>query len=219
MILHKCLAKDSGSEAFGVCEMMKFSVLALCAATVLAGCSSGPSGPQLGPDGRPLPVIYKISKADEAEMPVRMRDSLNTLRAARGLGPVEINPALTNAAMAHSRDMSAQARPWHFGSDGSSPLYRAQRAGYMGHFQGELVAETYESDLDTLGTWAGQPDTLGVLMDPAANELGFGWYQEPSGKIWWTLALGDRNRGPIANVTATALGRTVSSEMDGVVGQ
>ena len=26
--------------------------------------------------------------------------------------------------------------------------------------------------------------------DPNALELGFSWYQEPSGKIWWTLVVG-----------------------------
>ena len=199
--------------------MTRFSVLALCASVALAACGSGATGPQLGPDGKPAPVIFKISRADEAEMPNRVRDSLNTLRAARGLAPLDLNPILASAATAHSRDMSAQGRPWHFGSDGSSPLFRVQRAGYMGRLQGELVAETYESELETLATWTSQPDTLGVLMDPAANELGFGWYQEPGGKIWWTLVVGDRTRGPVANVTATALGRTVSSEMDGIVGQ
>lgn len=194
--------------------MTKLTVLAVCATAFLAACSSAPTGPQLGPDGRPLPTIYKIDKRGEAEIPVRVRNSLNTLRAARGLAPLEFNAALNAAALAHARDMSAQGRPWHFGSDGSSPLVRAQRAGYGGHLQGELIAETYESDLETLAEWSGQADTLGVMMDAAANEMGFSWYQEPSGKIWWTLVTGDRNRPPVANVTSLALGRTVTSEMD-----
>ncbi len=170
--------------------MTKFSVLALLASAFVAACSSAPTGPQLGADGRPLPMVYKISSADEAQIPVRLRDSLNTLRAARGLAALEMNPVLSNSALAHSRDMSAQARPWHFGSDGSSPLFRVQRLGYQGRLQGELVAETYETELQTLATWTSAPDTLGVLMDPAANELGIGWYQEPNGKIWWTLVTG-----------------------------
>ena len=37
--------------------------------------------------------------------------------------------------------MSAQNRPWHFGSDGSSPLVRVQRAGYRGKLLGELISE------------------------------------------------------------------------------
>lgn len=199
--------------------MMKFSsalvpVAALCACALLAACSTAPTGPQLGPDGKPLPQVYKISNKVAAEIPQRMQDSVNTLRAARGLVPLNANQTLASSAVAHSRDMSAQGRPWHFGSDGSSPLVRAQRAGYMGHVQGELISETYESELQTLSDWMSQTDTAGILLDPAANEMGFGWYQEPNGKLWWTMLTGDGTRGPVANVTATALGREVSSEVD-----
>lgn len=198
--------------------MTRFSVLAVCAAAILSACAST-SEPQLGPDGRPLPRIYKIGKSDEAEIPYRMLDSVNTLRSARGLVPLQLNAQLTSAAVSHARDMSAQNRPWHFGSDGSSPLLRAQRSGYMGHMQGELISETYVSELETLADWSAQTDTRQILMDPQANELGFGWYQEPSGKIWWTLLTGDATRGPVANVSATALGRTVTSEMDNLPSQ
>ena len=96
--------------------MTRFSVLAVCAAAILSACAST-SEPQLGPDGRPLPRIYKIGKSDEAEIPYRMLDSVNTLRSARGLVPLQLNAQLTSAAVAHARDMSAQNRPWHFGSD------------------------------------------------------------------------------------------------------
>ena len=35
-----------------------------------------------------------------------------------------------------------------------------------------------------------QPDTRGVILDPRADQIGFAWYQEASGKIWWTLVTG-----------------------------
>lgn len=194
--------------------MTKFSVLAVCATALLAACSPAPKGPLVGPDGRPLPQVYKMTKADIAEIPFRVVDSVNTLRAAKGVQQVQLNDQLNAASVEHSRNMSSQNRPWHFGSDGSSPLLRAQRAGYAGHLQGELVAETYQSELEVLADWSGQTDTRAVLMDPSANQLGIGWYQEPNGKLWWTLMTGDATRGPVANVSATALGRTVTSEMD-----
>lgn len=194
--------------------MTKFSVLAVCAAAVLAACSSTPTGPLVGPDGRPLPQVYKMTKADIAEIPFRMLDSVNTLRAAKGVQQLQLSDQLNSASVSHSQNMSSQNRPWHFGSDGSSPLLRAQRAGYAGHLQGELVAETYQSELDVLADWAAQTDTRAVLMDPASNQLGIGWHQEANGKLWWTLMTGDGTRGPVANVSAIALGRTVTSEMD-----
>jgi uncharacterized protein YkwD len=86
--------------------------------------------------------------------------------------------------------MSVQNRPWHFGSDGSSPLVRVQRVGYPGKLLGELISETYQTELETLAAWMELPDTRGVLLDPAARQMGFAWFQEAPGKIWWTLLTG-----------------------------
>jgi uncharacterized protein YkwD len=36
----------------------------------------------------------------------------------------------------------------------------------------------------------GSPDTRAVILDPAARDIGFAWYQEPNGKIWWTVVTG-----------------------------
>jgi uncharacterized protein YkwD len=88
--------------------------------------------------------------------------------------------------------MSVQNRPWHFGSDGSSPLDRARRLNYTGEFLGEVISETFENELDTLSAWMENKNTRAVIFDPNALELGFSWYQEPSGKIWWTMVIGGR---------------------------
>ena len=119
-----------------------------------------------------------------------MLDSVNQLRAAAGAAPVQLNSQLNAAAATHSRDMSVQNRPWHFGSDGSSPLDRARRVGYQGDLLGENISETYETELETLAAWMEQPDTRAVITDARARNLGFSWFQEPNGKIWWTLITG-----------------------------
>jgi len=97
---------------------------------------------------------------------------------------------LNAAAATHARDMSVQNRPWHFGSDGSSPLVRVQRSGYTGPLKGELISETFETELETLASWMAQAETRAVIMDPLARLMGFAWFQEPSGKIWWTMVSG-----------------------------
>ncbi|TKA95666.1 CAP domain-containing protein [Cereibacter changlensis] len=173
--------------------MTKFAVLAVCGALAVSACA--PQGPALGPDGKPLPQVYRTT--DEAAVAYRLLDSVNSLRQARGAAPLEMNAELRAAAATHSRDMSVQNRPWHFGSDGSSPLVRVQRAGYPGKLMGELISETYQTELETLAAWMAQPDTREVVLDPKANQMGFAWYQEPAGKIWWTMVTG-------AGVSATA---------------
>ena len=64
------------------------------------------------------------------------------------------------------------------------------KPGGGGMLLGENISETYETELETLGAWMEQPDTRRVIVDPDARKLGFSWYQESNGKIWWTLITG-----------------------------
>jgi uncharacterized protein YkwD len=169
--------------------MKALSVVVVCASLALAACGTG-NQIRIGSDGRPLPQIYRISSEQEAKIPFRLLDSVNALRAAKGAQQLQFNAQLNAAAATHSRDMSVQNRPWHFGSDGSSPLDRVNRVGYAGRLVGENISETFETELETLSAWMAQPDTREIIMDPQAREIGFSWFQEPSGKIWWTMVTG-----------------------------
>ncbi|TKW65332.1 MAG: CAP domain-containing protein [Paracoccus denitrificans] len=169
---------------------MKRIILILATGLALAGCVARSPDQQLGPDGQPIPVAYTISGAEAAAIPSRVVEQVNILRSGSGNSPLTLDPALSAAAAAHSRDMAAQNRAWHFGSDGSSPLDRANRAGYSGQLIGENISESYENDISTLQAWMETRDTRDVIMDPSATALGVAWYQEPSRKIWWTLITG-----------------------------
>lgn len=155
----------------------------------LAACAQ-PSA-RIGADGLPERQIYRITAQDRQEIPFRMLDSINTLRQAAGAGPLQLDAQLNAAAATHSRDMAIQNRPWHFGSDGSSPLDRIRRAGYPGGLVGETISETFENELETLAAWMQLPATRDVILDPTATRMGFAWFQEDGGKIWWTLVLGN----------------------------
>lgn len=169
--------------------MTRLFVFALPVLILLVSCAPAPVA-TLGPDGKPLPQVYRISARDEGPIQFRMLDEVNRLRAAAGATPLQLNAQLNAAAATHSRDMSVQNRPWHFGSDGSSPVDRARRVGYPGQILGENISETYETELETLAAWMNQPDTRAIIMDRRATQLGFDWFQEPNGKIWWTLIVG-----------------------------
>lgn len=155
------------------------------AALLLAGCATGAAVPIDG-----APKVYRITPQVAQEIPFRLLDAINSLRAAKGAPALAYNAALNAAALTHSRDMSVQNRPWHFGSDGSSPLLRAQRVGYTNKFLGEVISETYQTELETLSAWMAEADTRDVLLDPRATDIGFAWFQEEGGKIWWTLLTG-----------------------------
>lgn len=156
----------------------------------VSACGGAAPNRALGPDGLPLPSAYVIAPGEEAAVNFRMLDSVNALRQAARLAPVQLDPQLTAAAATHARDMSVQNRPWLFGSDGSSPVLRAQRVGFTGKFLGQTISESYESELATLTAWMNDERTRTVILDPEARLMGFAWFQEPAGKLWWTLNMG-----------------------------
>ena len=168
--------------------MSRLIGLVLFAVLTVAGCT--PPVPTVGSDGKPLPKVYSIKPGDTGRVTYSMVDSINTLRAAAGAPNLNLDSMLTAAAATHSRDMAVQNRPWHFGSDGSSPMIRVQRSGYQGLMLGENISETFETEIETLSAWMEMPDTRAVILDPTARDIGFSWYQEPSGKIWWTMITG-----------------------------
>ncbi len=160
------------------------SLLTVFAVLVLvASCTSSSTDPN-------QQRVFRISPGHVAEIQLRHLDSVNALREARGLGPVELSSQLTAAANTHALDISKQNRPWHFGSDGSSPIDRVARTGYGGRMLAENISETFESDLETLEAWMRDPVTRAGIMHGEARYLGLGWFQEPSGKIWWVEVLG-----------------------------
>src|SRR6056297_3346326 len=170
--------------------MTRIFGLLLSALMVLSACATTPPEPTIGPDGKPLPKVYRIRAGETATIQYRMLDSVNALREAAGVPAVQLNSQLTAAAATHSRDMSVQNRPWHFGSDGSSPVDRIRRVGYDGELVGETISETYETELETLAAWMQEETTRRVILNPKAERMGFDWLQEPGGKIWWTMILG-----------------------------
>lgn len=154
------------------------------------GACTATTPTQFGDDGLPLPKVYRIHPGEKSDVQFRMLDSINSLRKAAGAGPVAFSAELNAAAATHARDMAVQNRAWHFGSDGSSPVDRARRAGYNGLLLGEDISQTYETELQTLSAWMGQSDTRAVILDRRATDIGFEWFQEENGKLWWVLVTG-----------------------------
>ncbi|MFG6608932.1 CAP domain-containing protein [Sulfitobacter sp. 1A12057] len=165
--------------------MIRILSILLALTVALSACT--PSSTTGGKAGG----TYRISRSDAGTIQFRMLDSVNALRSSAGVTPLALDAMLNAAAATHSRDMAVQNRPWHFGSDGSSPIDRIQRVGYTGGLVGEVISETYETELETLAAWMEQPDTRRILMAPDGRQMGFSWHQENGGKIWWTLVVGN----------------------------
>ena len=178
---------------------------ALCAGLLLTGCevvqepAVAADVPEQGvetvekEDGTKVhyvPVRYWINSAEQSQIPHRFLDALNAVRENNELPSVGLEKSLIAAAKTHSKDMSRQNRPWHFGSDGSSPIDRAERAGFEGMVFGELISESFETDLATLSAWLDEAGSRALLLNPKAEQIGISWHQEQGGKIWWTVLVG-----------------------------
>ena len=171
---------------------MSSRILVTLTFLILVGCNQNTAA-NLGPNGLPYQRTYLITEIDISRIQFNMLDGVNSIRKARSLKKLVLNPKLNAAAATHSRDMSMQNRAWHFGSDGSSPPERMLRVGYEGRLLGENISETFESELETLAAWMENPATQEVILTSAAEEMGFSWFQEDGGKIWWTLITGSPN--------------------------
>ncbi|MFK5996588.1 MAG: CAP domain-containing protein [Rhodobacterales bacterium] len=167
--------------------MIRTLVVAFIAILTLSSCGNPTPPPTKGGFH---PTIFKISKRDTSKIQYRQLDTVNAIREASGLSPLKLSAQLNAAAKTHSIDMAKQQRPWHFGSDGSSPLDRVARTGYPGMMLGENISETYENDTQTLQVWMKDPAARASILDPKAKFLGFAWFQESNGKIWWTQLTG-----------------------------
>jgi uncharacterized protein YkwD len=122
----------------------------------------------------------------------RARDLINAYRKEKGLKPVKLNGELTNAAKAHSKDLSKWDRISHFGSDGSNPWDRVKRSGYNARLAAENVG-TGQSNIDEVFKgWQESPGHNKNLLLSDAEHMGIALVQDPKTefKTFWTLVLG-----------------------------
>lgn len=172
---------------------MRFLLPCLISASLALSACTG-AGPATNSEG-----VYKIRSGDTAEIQYRMLDSINALRAGAGAAPLQLNASLTAAAKTHAKDMSRQQRAWPFGSDGSSPYERIQRAGYFGGLVAEMYSQSFETELETLTAWVEDGAWGPELLNKDATDLGFAWQQDNNGLIWWAVTLGTTLPGGVTS--------------------
>jgi len=175
--------------------MFRLSAILVSLMLFLSACAAIPTGTYEG-----NAQSGNISSFGSDGIRLRHLDALNALRVENGLQPLQLSAALNAAADTHAQDMFRQQRAWNFGSDRSSPQERATRAGFNGVVRGENVAETFKSELLVLQTWLDDPASRASILDPDATHLGYGWYQETNGKLWWVEVLGQAFPDRIAMV-------------------
>jgi uncharacterized protein YkwD len=124
--------------------------------------------------------------------PEKARELINAYRKQKGLKPLRLSAALTEAAKAHSKDLAKWDRISHYGSDGSNPWDRVKRVGYNAKLAAENVG-TGQATLDeVMKGWQASAGHNKNLLLADAQEMGIALVQDPRTefKTFWTLVVG-----------------------------
>src|SRR5262245_2947317 len=122
----------------------------------------------------------------------KARDLINAYRKQKGLKPLRLSPALTEAAKAHSHDLAKWDRISHYGSDGSNPWDRVKRAGYHAKVAAENVGTGQASLEEVIKGWQASPGHNKNLLLADVEHMGIALVQDPRTefKTFWTLVVG-----------------------------
>ena len=168
----------------------------------LGGDPSAPRGIQLAklddkaPSGsyeRAAPGVRADRDYSQTSLNAEMaRDVINSYRKQHGLKPLKLNPELTEAAKAHSRDLAKWDRISHYGSDGSNPWDRVKRTGYNARLTAENVGTGQVDFNEVMRGWEESPGHNKNLLTPDAQHMGIALVQDPKTefKSFWTLVIG-----------------------------
>ncbi|MGB3714115.1 MAG: PKD domain-containing protein [Candidatus Promineifilaceae bacterium] len=148
------------------------------------GLASGAIDVGLGPQPELLPIEF-ASGTTQAE---QVFIYINEARSLYNLRPLSYVHSLSVAAQAHTDDMAAYGYTAHLGSNGSTPAYRLQVAGYTGGYGGEATAWGMSDPIEPVQYWLTSPAHRVILLNPAVSEVGVGFtadYNAPN--VWyWT---------------------------------
>ena len=124
--------------------------------------------------------------------PNKARDLINAYRKDKGLKPLKLSAALTEAAKAHSRDLAKWDRISHYGSDGSNPWDRVKRAGYNAKVAAENVGTGQASLEEVIKGWQASPGHNKNLLLADVEHMGIALVQDPRTefKTFWTQVVG-----------------------------
>jgi uncharacterized protein YkwD len=151
--------------------------------------------------GWTLPCIFggcsiTFVSPEYAAKPVQSLDpeaalaQINAYRTKNGRKPVVLDERLSRAAAAQSKAQAGRSRIGHDGSDGSNPIQRAARAGYLAKIASENVASGQKSFSDVMHSWEGSSGHRENLLRPEVTAVGVAMAKNSSGWPYWTLVLG-----------------------------
>lgn len=103
----------------------------------------------------------------------------NQQRLANNVAALTLNKQLDVAAQAKADDMAKRNYWSHNTPDGNTPWVFIQQAGYHYQKAGENLAYGFATTSDTITGWMNSPHHRENLLDPAFQDVGFGFANVP----------------------------------------
>ncbi len=160
-----------GGRLAGELGPLENSLREVFADAVMTGIAAATVHPQ--PDERvELPFKQAAGAVDE-QAEARMLKLVNDERTQAGLPPLKLDPQLTEAARAHSRDMLAQGYFAHEDNNGKRPADRVSAAGVRWAIVGENLALAPTVDIAHQGLM-NSPGHRENILSPQYHRVGIG---------------------------------------------
>ena len=111
---------------------------------------------------------------------------VNQQRAAAGLAPVTMHPALNSAAQGHSNDQASRNTMTHTGANRSDAGDRIAATGYPWRAWGENVASGQPDAGAVVQAWMNSEGHRDNILDPRFTDIGVGLAYTATGVSFWT---------------------------------
>lgn len=142
------------------------------------------------PASAAAPAPAPPSSGDFSSLEGRMLALVNQERAANGLAPLTLDPALSSVARAHSLDMATRSYFSHTNPDGLSPFDRMSRAGITFRSAAENIAWAGTVDIAHTSLM-NSPGHRANILNPTLNRIGIGIVPKDSRNVMVTQVFTD----------------------------
>ena len=125
-----------------------------------------------------------VAPANVNDLATQVAAGLNANRQSNALGRLTFNSDLSQAAMSHACDMSANNYVDHRGTDGSNSQDRARKMGYRDCLIAENLAWGYPDPSTIVTGWMNSPGHRRNMLLANVREFGVGVVESARGPIW-----------------------------------
>ena len=115
-----------------------------------------------------------LTSAERENTEAALLDLIQVRRKEEGLPLLTVVPKLSNAALAHSRDMVEKSFLSYTGSDGSNPFTRIMAEQITFTSASEVIAKQRGDVTNVYQQWIRTPAQLEGLLDPSVDSVGIG---------------------------------------------